>query len=239
MVVDEVTAVAILILVVVGLGDGLVGEELVLGELEDEAESRSVEVLHTNVGELLEGLLVALGDHLGERDLVLHGGQPELRNTGRGLTLILLLLLGLLGLLLILLLVLLSGLDLIIGGLDTTVHDGGTALVQGSEFAKVLLLELQNLLLELSLQLGVLLLNALQAGHAAADGGRKRLDVARRAADELTKLTLDHVDQSRVAGEEGGGSGAVQGFCSKQRSGTRPRNEGVRGFSMTAVTYLP
>lgn len=178
MVVDEVTTVAVLILVVVGLGDGLVGEELVLGELEDEAESRSVEVLHANVGELLEGLLVAVGDHLGERDLVLHGREPELGDTFCGLIL-LLLLLSLLGLLLLILLfILLSGLNLLFGRLDTTVHNGGTALVQGGEFAKVLLLELEDLLLELSLQLGMLLLDTLQTGHTAADDRRKRLNVA-------------------------------------------------------------
>lgn len=179
-VVDEVTAVSVLVLVVVGLGNGLVGEELVLRELEDEAESGAVQVLHANVGEVLEGLLVSLGDHLGERDLVLHGRKPELGDTVHGLALILLLLLGLLVFFFFfLLLVLLSGLDLALSRLHTTVHDRRPALVQWGELGKVFLLELQDLLLELSLQLSVFLLDSLQAGHAATDNRGERFDVAR------------------------------------------------------------
>src|ERR1700722_854747 len=48
-VVDEVAAVAVLLAVEVRLGQQLVGEELVLGELEDQAEARLVEVLHADV----------------------------------------------------------------------------------------------------------------------------------------------------------------------------------------------
>jgi hypothetical protein len=176
-VVDEVAAIAALVLVVVGLSDGLVGEELVLGKLEDKAEPGLVEVLHPNVDQRLEGLLIPVGDHLSERDLVLHGREPELGDTGH--------LLGALGGLvlldgsaLILLLVLLTGLNLLVGGLGLAIYDGGALLVQRGELGKVLLLELQDLLLELGLELGVVLLNALQAGDAALDFSGKRLDVA-------------------------------------------------------------
>jgi len=77
-VVDEVAAVAVFLLVEVGLGDGLVGEEVIFLKLEDEAEARAVQVLHANVRQVLECSLVAVCDHLGKRDLVLHGAEPEL-----------------------------------------------------------------------------------------------------------------------------------------------------------------
>src|SRR5690606_5150241 len=67
-------------LVVVGLGKGLVVEELVLRELEDEAEAGLVEVLHPDVDKVLERGLVPVRNHLRERDLILHGGQPKLRD---------------------------------------------------------------------------------------------------------------------------------------------------------------
>jgi len=134
---------------------------------------------------VLQGLLVTLGDHLGKRDLVLHGREPELRNTVHRLTLFLL---GLLlsFLFLFLFLILLSSLDLLLGRLNTAVDYCRTTLIQRSELAEVLLLKFQDFLLELSLELGVLLLDTLQAGNAAADGRRERFDVAGRATDELT-----------------------------------------------------
>lgn len=172
-VVDEVATVAVLLLVVVGLADGLVGEEVVLGELENEAETGAVEVLHADVDELLESLLVAVGDGLGERR-VLHGAEPELGDTldvGSG-GLLLLIGLGLLALIvaLIILALSLASLDLLLGGLSKTVDDLGALLVQGSELGEELLLKLENLLLELSLELGVLLLHALKAINTSADG---------------------------------------------------------------------
>ncbi len=180
MIVDEIAAIAALVLVVVGLCDGLVGEVVVLSELENEAEAGLVEVLHPDIGQGLEGTLVAVGDHLSKRDLVLHGGEPELGDTRHvGGALGRLLVLDGSTLLFLLLLVFLASLDLLVGGLGLAVDDGGTLLVQRSELGKVLLLELQNLLLELGLELGVVLLDALKASNAALNLGGKRLDVAR------------------------------------------------------------
>jgi hypothetical protein len=177
-VVDEVTTVAVLLLVVVGLGDGLVGEELVLGELEDEAESGAVEVLHADVGQELEGTLVTVGDGLGERR-VLHGGQPELRNTlDIGGRLVVLSLVSLI-VLIILLFVLLASLDFLLGRLGGTVDDLGTLLVKRGVLGEELLLEGKDFLLELGLELGVLLLDALETSDTSADGGGERLDVTR------------------------------------------------------------
>ena len=194
-VVDEVATVAVLLLVVVGLVDGLVGEESVLSELENEAETGAVEVLHADVGQVLEDLLVALGDGLSE-GRVLHGTEPELRNTLDigGSSLLLLVRLGLLALLvaLVVLALSLASLDLLLGGLSKTVDDLGALLVQRSELGEELLLELENLLLELSLELGVLLLHALEAVNTSADGSGQRLDVAGRLSDEARELVLHH-----------------------------------------------
>jgi hypothetical protein len=222
-VVDEVATVAVLLLVVVGLADGLVAEESVLSELEDEAETRAVEVLHADVGQVLENLLIAVGDGLGERR-VLHGAEPELRDTldigGSGL--LLLIGLGLLGLIiaLIVLALGLTSLDLLLGRLSKTVDDLGALLVQGSELGEELLLELENLLLELSLKLGVLLLHALEAVNASADGSGQRLDVAGGLANKTRELVLHHRNEARVLCEEGSGGGAVEVLCSKAVSWT-------------------
>lgn len=180
MVVDEVTAVAALVLVVVGLGDGLVGEVLVLGEFEDEPEAGLVEVLHADIDQRFEGVLIPVRDHLGQGDLVLHGRKPELGNTRHLLGRLggLLLLLGggrALGLLRLTLL--LTSLDLLVGGLGLAIYNGTALLVQGSELGKILLLQLKDLLLELGLEFGVLLLDTLQAGDAALDLSGERLDV--------------------------------------------------------------
>ena len=72
-IIDEVATVAALGLVEVGLGDDLVLKELIFGKLKDETESGSVKVLHTKIGQVLQGTLISIGDHLGKRDLVLHG----------------------------------------------------------------------------------------------------------------------------------------------------------------------
>jgi hypothetical protein len=178
-VVDEVTTVAVLLLVVVCLGDGLVGEELVLGELEDETESGAVQVLHADVGQELEGTLVTVGDGLGERR-VLHGGQPELGDTlDVGGRLVVLSLVGLIILVVVFLFVLLASLDLLLGRLSGAVDDLGTLLVERGVLGEELLLEGKDFLLELGLELGVLLLDALETSDTSADGGRERLDVTR------------------------------------------------------------
>lgn len=65
-IIDEVTAVARFGLVEVCFGDGLIGEVLVLSELEDKSESRLVQVFHADVGQVLQGTFVTVGDHLGE-----------------------------------------------------------------------------------------------------------------------------------------------------------------------------
>lgn len=210
-IVDKVATIAALVLVVVGLGDSLVGEVLVLSELEDEAESGLVEILHADIGEGLEGLLVAVGDHLGEGDLVLHGREPELGDTRNLLGRLgsLLLLGGGLGLLIVLL-ILLTGLDLVLSGLSLAVDNGSTLLVKRSELGEVLLLELKDLLLELGLKLGVLLLDALQASDTTLDIGRERLNVAGRTTDKRAETALDKGHKSGVLGEDGSGGGTVK-----------------------------
>jgi hypothetical protein len=237
-VVDEVAAVAVLLLVEVGLGDGLVGEELVLVELEDQTEAGAVEVLHADVGERLERSLVAVCDHLGERDLVLHGAEPELGDALDVLALVLVELgLGLVLVVLIVLVNLLADLDLVFRGLRCAVDDLRTGLVEGRELGEVLLLELQDLFLELGLELGVLLLDALEAGNATADGGGQRLDVATRAADERAELVLHHGDERGVGGEEAGGGALKRLWNGVSRS---PRQRNTRGWRGTqaAATYL-
>jgi len=194
-VVDEVATVAVLLLVVVGLVDGLVREESVLGELEDEAETRAVEVLHANIDKVLKDLLVALGNGLCE-GRVLHGAEPELGNTLNvgGSSIRLLVGLSLLALLvaLIVLTLGLTSLDLLLGGLSEAVDDLGALLVEWGELGEELLLELENLLLELSLELGVLLLHTLEAVNTSADGSRQRLDVARGLSNKARELVLHH-----------------------------------------------
>lgn len=81
MVVDKVTAVAGLVLVVVGLGQQGVGEELVGRELELETETGLVKVGHADVDQVLKSLLILLGDNIGELGVGLQGSEPELRDT--------------------------------------------------------------------------------------------------------------------------------------------------------------
>jgi hypothetical protein len=130
-VVDEVAAVSTFLLVIVCLGDGFIGEEFIFRELENKTESRSVQVFHANIDEMFKGLLIPVGDHLDKGNLVLHGGKPELWDTGH---------IGFLGLRLSLLLGLLLGLilitqlgftsfDLSFGRFDGTIHDLGTSLI--------------------------------------------------------------------------------------------------------------
>ncbi|KAI6755325.1 hypothetical protein HG531_004431 [Fusarium graminearum] len=210
-VVDEVTTVAALVLVVVCLGDGGVAEEVVGSELEDEAETGLVKVLHADVSEVLKSSLITVSDHLGERDLVLHGRKPELGDTGN--------IVGNIGLclrlgggiiIIDLLIVLLAGLDLVLSRLGLSVDDGGTLLVERRELGEVLLLKLENLFLELGLELGVVLLDTLETSDTSADRGGKGLDVARRLAHERAEATLNHLDKLGVLGENRGRGSTVQ-----------------------------
>jgi hypothetical protein len=201
-VVDEVATVAVLLAVEVRLGQDAVGEEVVVGELEDEPESGLVEVLHADVDQVAQRRLVLLHDDLLERDVVLHRRQPKLGDTLDGA--------GRLGLLVLLVVALgglgilgegrLAGLDFGLGGLGAAVDDDGSPLVERGELLEVLLLKLEHVLLELGLELAVLLLDALEAGDAAANIGWQVLDVAGRAADELVELVLHQGDHGRVAG---------------------------------------
>jgi hypothetical protein len=77
---DEIALVADGLLVDVRLLEGLVGEKGRggVGEGKDNLEARFVEVVDADVGEILEDVFVSLGDELGEADVVLERGEPEL-----------------------------------------------------------------------------------------------------------------------------------------------------------------
>ena len=209
-IVDEVTAVSVLLLVEVGFRDDLVGEELVVGEFEDQAEAWTVEVLHANVRQYLQHFLVAVCDGLGERR-VLHRTEPEfwdtLRIAGVGA------LCWLERIFLILLLILFAGLNFLIRGLGLAVDNAGALLVEGSKLGEELLLELQHFLLELGLQFGVLLLDALEPRHASPDRRRQRLNITRGAANETLELALHHRHEARVLCEDGRCGCAVEVLC--------------------------
>lgn len=155
-VVDEVTTVATLSLVKVRLGKDGVAEVFVARKLEDETEPRLVEILHANVDETLEDSLVPVGDDFRERDVVLEGRQPELRDTGhvlgRGAFLVIVsrsggclrlggaLLLG--GTFSLGIIIIASSLDLLLGRLGRAVDDEVALLVERGKLGKVFLLEL-------------------------------------------------------------------------------------------------
>jgi len=155
MVVDEVSAISVLLLVVICLGERLVCEEVVVGKLEDELEARAVKVLHPDVDQLFHGVLVALGDEIGQRRLVLHCRKPEFWDTLDGLSRLVGVLLGwctllfVIFLVLILLVIFLTSSDLFLSRLGLANDDLGTLLVERSEFGKVLLFELEDLFLKL------------------------------------------------------------------------------------------
>lgn len=216
-IVDEVATISTLVLVEVCLGDDLVGEVGVLSELEDQAKTGLVEVLHADVSQRLESLLITVGDHLSQRNLVLHGRQPELGDTGdlggrlgtlllfRSGVLVLIVCLGLV--------ILLTSGNLLLSRLGGSIDNLRTLLVQRSELGEVLLLELEDLLLELGFQLGVIFLDALQASHTSLNLGRERLDIARGSSDEPTKTALDEGHQVGVLGKDRGGSSTIQLLC--------------------------
>lgn len=86
-IVHEITGEADLGLIDVGLFESSVLKELVGGEVEDDLESRGVlgiEVLERDVGEVLEGGLVTLGDELCDGDMVSEGCEPELGDSSGG-----------------------------------------------------------------------------------------------------------------------------------------------------------
>lgn len=155
---------------VVGLADDLVGEEGVFPEVELEGEAAGLllDGVLRDVGEVLEGLLVLLGDGRVEHLVVLERGEPELGHADDVLLLLGLLLYFLLLLLLldlldlglgILLLIIGLLLGLLVGGLNLTVDDGRSLLVERGELLLVVLeLEGLQLLLELLLNLLVLAL---------------------------------------------------------------------------------
>lgn len=87
-VVHEIARVADLLAVDIGLFEDGVLEELVLLKDEEKLEAglgvAGGEVLDAEVDEVLEGGGVALGDELGEADVVTERGEPELGDRGGG-----------------------------------------------------------------------------------------------------------------------------------------------------------
>lgn len=208
-VVDEVTERSDLLLVEVGLGENLVLKELLgsVGELEEELEPglAVAEVLYTNVDEVLESLLVTLGDELRDACMVCKSSEPESGNTlgtvcgllcgDEG---------GLCGSLVILVVVVLvcidleASLDLLLGRFRSSLDDGSSSLVDRAVLFCKPLLELEDLPLELGLELCVLDLQAFETLYTLSDDRLEGLDVSRRLADESSELALDHLGQQRV-----------------------------------------
>lgn len=145
--------------------------------------------------------------------MVLHGGEPELWNALDVLIRLsrLLFLVSGLSSLFFLLLVVLAGLDLLLGGLSIAIDNGGTLLVKWCELGEVFLFQLEDLFLELSLEFGVLLLDALQASDALLDLGRQGLDVTGGAANKGAKSALDQLDKLWVLREDRGSCGILCG----------------------------
>jgi hypothetical protein len=179
MIIDEIATISALFLVEISLRDSFVGEKLILSKLKDQSEARSVEILHSDISEKFQGLLVSLCYHLREGNLILHGRQPEFWNTGhfRLLSGVFLLLLTVF-LSFLVLPVALPSLNFSFCRLGGSIDDGGTFLVQGGKLLEEFLLELQNLLLELRFKLCVGLLYALKAGDATTHRSRQRFNVA-------------------------------------------------------------
>jgi hypothetical protein len=217
MVVDEVSSVAILLTVEVGLRECFVRKEIVWRELENELEARAVEILHADVRQVSEGFLVLIRDKLSKRNLVLHCRQPELWNTlcviGRIDLYFRLLILSL-----VFVLFRLAGFHLSLCWFAVTIDDLGPLLVQWCEFGKVFLFEVQNFFLELSLKFGVFLLNAFEASNSTANRSWEVFNVARRTTNKCTKLSLYHRHEGWVLSEDRGSSGAVKILCHECQS---------------------
>lgn len=78
MVIDEITAVAALLLVEVCLGNSFVGEEVVCArEFKDELETRLVKIFHSDVSQVFESSFITLGNQICKRRVVLHGRKPK------------------------------------------------------------------------------------------------------------------------------------------------------------------
>jgi hypothetical protein len=231
-IIDEVSSVAILLAIEVGLRQSLVGEELIGREFEDELETRTVEVLHANVCQVSECLLILIGDELGKGHLILHRRQPEF---GDALGILSPIRLGLCLLLVFLVIFIfrLAGFDFSLCRFALAVDDLGPLLVQRCEFGKVFLFEVQNFLLEFSLKFGVFLLDAFQASDPAPDGGWEALNVAGRTPNKCSELSLDHRYESGVLSEDRSSSGAVKILCDKCQSDLLPGGCGV-----WALTFL-
>ena len=94
-VVHEVARVPDLLLVEICLLEDLVREEVVLLKLEKDLETRLAhrfgictdafgQVFEADIDKVLEGLSIAICDHLAQRNVVSECGQPELGDTGGG-----------------------------------------------------------------------------------------------------------------------------------------------------------
>ena len=83
-VVEQQLSEGLLLFHEVGLGEGGVGEEGVLREVEGEGESMlalALELGAADITEEAQGLLVVLGDGVSHHGVVLHGREPEVGNT--------------------------------------------------------------------------------------------------------------------------------------------------------------
>ena len=183
MVVDEIATIARIFLVEVCLADRFIREKLILTELEDEAEARTVKVFHSNIREVLQSALVAICDKFREGYLVLHCRKPELWNTRSifgDFAASLSRCVFFSGLLFFIVLFLLSfaGFYLGIAWLETSIYDSGSLLVERSELGKIPLFKLKDLFLKLSFKFCVLFLHSFETGDTSTDWSRERLDVA-------------------------------------------------------------
>ena len=212
MVVDEVSSVAVLLTVEVGLRECFVRKEIVWRELKNELETWAVEVLHPDVRQMSERFLILIRNKLGKRNLILHCRQPELRNTlciiGR-----IDLYLSLLILSLIFVPFGLAGFHLSLRWFAVTIDDPSPLLIQWCEFGKIFLFEVQNFFLELSLKFGVFLLNAFEAGNSTTNGSWEVLNVAGRTTNKCTELSLYHRHEGGILSEDRSSSGAVKILC--------------------------
>ena len=176
MVVDKVAAVPTLLLVIVRLGEDLVGEEVVRTEFEDQAETRTFEILHADVRDVLESLFIAIGDGLSKRG-VFHSTEPEFGNSLhvhiRLFVFGLVFDFSLLSIFRLLLVLLFTSLDFLIAGLGLAIDDFRAYFVQRGKLGEVLLLEGEDLGLELGLELGVFLLHTFETIDAFPYRSRK------------------------------------------------------------------
>lgn len=193
----------------IGLGELGLGEEVVGRKVKVELESSlAVEVCQADVGKVLERLLVFISDELRQGHSVLHGSEPEFRDTlGTVCGGLVVVDLGDLSLLLIVVLVIRVGVlalgDLLLCGLGLSGDDVLTTRVERLVLCKELLLDLEDSKLELGLDLRVLDLKTLEAINTPADSRGERLDVARLAADHGAEVLLGEGKERGVLGSAG------------------------------------